>query len=344
MSEKNLATIQRIKTLESIEGADRIELAKLENLCWQVVVQKGIHNIGDSVVYIQIDTILPNGATWSQFLKNNEAPDEAIRLKTVKLRGTLSQGLILPLSAAFPDGCSYNVGNDVTEILDIKHYEKPVATNLSGQVKGNFPAFLRKTDEERIQNFPEVLNELYNFENEIVITLKMDGTSSTFFKHENEFGVCSRNLQLKESDENTYWKIAHEYDLINKLPDGICIQGELVGPGIQANKCGFDDVKLLVFNGWNINEQRYFNHDELQKLCDEIGVATVPVVYRGNFKSEWLSIDSLLTLADEQKYERTNKPAEGIVIRPVKEMNSTVLGGRLSFKVISNKFLLKNKE
>ena len=99
MSDKNLATIQKIKSLEPIIGADKIELAKFEDVCWQSVVKKDQFTVGETVVYIMIDTILPDGAAWAQFLKNKDgALSEPIRLKSVRLRNTLSQGIVLPLS------------------------------------------------------------------------------------------------------------------------------------------------------------------------------------------------------------------------------------------------------
>jgi len=295
----NLATIRKIKDLVPINGADRIELCTFEDIYWQSVVKKDQFKIGELIIFIEIDTILPKDAPWAQFLKNNTPINEPLRVKTCKLRGCLSQGIVLPLNV-LPNNDLVEIGYDVTNLLDVKHYEKPVPVSLAGKIKGNFPSFLRKTDEPRIQNFPNVINEIIG--RNVYITRKEDGSSLTAYFNNGNFGVCSRNLDLLELSDNAYWKIVNKFNLHEKfikLNRNIAIQGELVGAGINGNRLGLTDITLSVFNVWDIDTQSYLNYNDFISICNELELNTVPVLYVGEFKKEW-DFKFLLNYADNQ--------------------------------------------
>lgn len=351
---KNLATIQRITEFKKHPNADRLNLAKV--LGWQCVTASD-YEVGDLCVYIQIDTTVPR-AEWSDFLFKED--EERARLRSIKLRGEISQGLILPLDVLdlnkgmdgtmeadsfFHDGDEWVIkeGVDVTEVLGIEKYIKPVPTNLAGEVVGQFPtALAAKTDEERVQNIPEILNELKG--KAVYITCKMDGTSATYIKQDGKLRVCSRNLELKENDTNAYWILAKKYDLENKMEEGEVIQAELCGPGIQKNHSGETEKKLFAFNHGVVEGRQYDGYWGVKNFCDRTDVPMVPLV-------EWIetppgfqyTLEELLELADSVKYSNGSQ-AEGIVIRPIEEMKSDVLQDRLSFKVISNKYAVKHGE
>lgn len=341
MSEyRKLASIKRVRALEPIKGANRIELAKIDG--WQSVVQKGQFKLNDKVIFAEIDSVLPD-TSWSAFLKDKRSPNKPIRIKTCRLKGTLSQGVIFPTTIL--DGADgFEEGHDCTEALGITKYEVPIPANLNGDAKGNFPYNLfPKTDELRIQSYPDVLNELKDVN--VYITVKFDGTSFSCYRNGDTFGVCSRNMELLESDNNSYWKVARSLDLENKMkqiPFNLAIQGEMYGPGIQSNRMGVTEVKLAVFNIYNIDERRYLNFTEMVQLLNvhKLG-QLVDVAYIGKF--QFPDVDSVLKFADEQLYQN-KEPAEGIVIRPLNERHSEVLRSRLSIKAISNKFLEKYGE
>jgi len=330
----NLATIQIIKDIQPIPNADSIEVATV--LGWKVVVKKGEFKIGDKIIYCEIDSWIPNNI--APFLSKGQSPKEyngilGERLKTVKLRGQISQGLILPLSI-LPNK-EYKEGDDVTQELGILKWIKPVPINMRGLIKGDFPSFIPKTDEIRIQSKLELLKEIKG--KDIYVTQKIDGTSATYYIKDGNFGVCSRNLELKEGD-NIYWNIAKKYDIENKLRKlnkNIALQGEIAGPGIQKNPMKLFEVGIFFFNAFDIDSYKYYNYTQLNNLLMQLELQMVPLVsmYYA-LPIEW-SIDIMLKMA-EIKYD-SGAIGEGIVVR-------TMDNPLISFKVLNNKYLLKNDE
>ena len=179
---RKLATIRRINEIRQIEGADNIELAIVDG--WQVVVAKNVeHKVGDFIVYCEIDSFLPIKEEFeflrkSSYRKSSEA--EGFRLRTAKMRGQISQGLILPISVLGSE-ISLEEGMDVTELLGIIKYEPPIPAELSGKVKGMFPSFISKTDEIRAQNIPNEYKTYIESNDNFYITEKLDGSSATFY-------------------------------------------------------------------------------------------------------------------------------------------------------------------
>lgn len=351
------ATIERITSIKEIQGADKIVCARV--LGYDVVINKNEFKENDLVVFIKTDSLLPR-SDWSEFLFKHPE-DTRYRLRTIKLRKQISQGLVLPLLPTLPDDDAYIVGDDVTDILEIKKYEKPIPVQLRGTIKGKFPSFLRKTDEVRIQSAPELLEELKG--KPYYITQKMDGTSATFYNWKGVFGVCSRNLEMKNPYENpkerfkyfwdiikrffrmakqrskqnprtfnlnVYWKMAEKYKIQEWLPDGYAIQAEICGPSIQMNKMGLEENKMFIFNLWDINKQKYITPKFFQWSMD---VSLVPLLKIGDEFPE-TTVDVLLETAKGNYSNGT--PQEGVVIRAIDQS--------ISFKIVNNEFLLKYNE
>ena len=225
---RKLASIQTIRALTPIEGADAIETAAV--LGWQLVVKKGEFSVGDKAVYCEIVCLMPDKPEF-EFLK-----PRGMRVRTIRLRGQISQGICFPLSI-LPADAPTEEDTDVTELLGIIKHEPPIPACLSGIMKGNFPSFIPKTDETRVQVLQSVLNRYAG--EPCFVTEKLDGSSATYFINNDEFGVCSRNMQLEENAENSFWKIANTLEIESKLRTigkNIALQGELVGEGIQGNK------------------------------------------------------------------------------------------------------------
>lgn len=340
--ERKLATIRKISNIRPIIDADNIELAKIDG--WQVVIaKKDNFKVGDLCIYCEIDSVLPDIPVF-EFLRSKK-----FRIKTVKLRGELSQGIVFPISllSEFSYFGLIDEGTDVTDVLGIIKYEPPIPAELSGVIKGNFPALIPKTDEERCQNILGMLDKYKNQEIEFVATEKLDGTSVTYAIINNEFNVCSRNLNLEKDEKNTIWKFAIENDIENKLRKyigedsiSIAIQGELIGEGIQKNNYNIKGHKVYFFNVFDIDKQRYLDFVESKNLLDYLGLNMVPV-FLSKFYLQDITIEDLIKLADGNSQLNVNSKREGIVFKSKYSINYPY--GKVSFKVISNKYLLKNE-
>jgi RNA ligase (TIGR02306 family) len=339
---RKLATIQRIKEILPIEGADAIELAIVNG--WKVVVAKNVgHKEGDYVIYCEIDSFLPIKEEF-EFLRKSSYKkmadgSEGFRLRTIKLRGQVSQGLIIPINVLMNYKnfiIEFEEGSDVSEILGIIKYEPPMPAELSGVAKGLFPGFIPKTDEERIQNLSEVFESWKEAGHKFYVTEKLDGSSATFYYKDGEFGVCSRNLELLETEGNSFWKVARNLDLENKMKSlgyNVCFQGELIGEGIQGNPYKILGQTVKFFNVFNIDTHQYVGLTDFVNTIHGLGLDTVPKI-----ETEFIlpdTIEDLLSYADAKSYHNPNFDREGVVIRS--------LDRKISFKVISNKFLLNEK-
>lgn len=352
--ERKLASIQTIKSLEPIEGADKIERATI--LGWHLVVKKDEFKVGEKCVYMEVDSILPEKPEF-EFLR-----PRGFRIKTIRLRKQVSQGIAFPLSILPPkikhydpihgeggslpmipdyDEVEYDEGEDVTEILEVKKYEPYIPAQLAGQIKGSFPGFLIKTDETRIQSVPDVL-ERHRHE-QFQMTEKIDGSSMTVYLNKGEFGVCSRNLDIKEDENNSFWKIARKLFLekqLKTLPYNAAFQGELLGPGVQKNKYGLEELDFYIFNIFNIDTNEYVNFASAHVLLDAMNLKTVPYINGIELNH---SVDDLIELSEGSSLINPKIHREGLVFRPQIEARDKDLG-RLSFKVINPKFLLKYDE
>ena len=338
--ERKLASIRKISDLSPIEGADKIELATIDG--WKVVVAKDVnHKVGDLIVYCEVDSFLPIREEF-EFLRKSSYKkmadgNEGFRLKTIKLRGQISQGLIVPLDVLLKHGVSSDdvfEGLDVTGTLGIIKYEPPVPAQLAGQVKGMFPSFLKKTDEERIQNLTKEF-PIYKLA-KFYVTEKLDGSSVTYYVKDGVFGVCSRNLDLLEDENNTMWKFAITTGLREKmigLGKNIAVQGEIIGEGIQGNPYQRIGQTVRIFNGFDIDKYDYLSLDSLLELTKVLELKTVPILDLEFTLPE--TIDELLLMAEGKSILNIKTEREGLVIRSHDR--------KISFKAISNKFLLNEK-
>lgn len=338
---RKLATIREVKEILPIDGADSIELAIIDG--WQCVVKKGEFKKFDCGVYFEIDSLLPCEPVFS-FLeskgrKKNADGTEGYRLKTIKLKGQLSQGLLMPIDLFFTQH-NLSLGDDVTDILHVTLYEPPVSPQLQGISKGSFPSFIPKTDEERIQNLD--IKDLYG---DYFVTEKIDGTSATYYLDDNDcLNVCSRNLNLKQSDSNLYWKVAIWLDIENKLKNfnkdfhsRYAIQGEIVGEGIQGNPYKIKGQQFYIFNIFDILKVKYVIPLLASGMCNNcLYIPHVPIINECFTIQPDTTIDDLLLFSDGKSQLNKYTQREGVVFK----RDVSGLYGKQSFKVISNKYLL----
>lgn len=343
MSERKLATIRRISKIQPIEGADAIELAIVDG--WQSVVKKGEYKEGDKIIFCEIDSWVPHGI--APFLSKGKEPREfngvkGERLGTMKLRGVLSQGLILPTSLRDVNhglviGALFDVGDDVTEHIGIQKWERPIPANLAGLVKGNFPSFVPKTDQERVQNLVKEIETMSSWDVHFEVTEKLDGSSMTVFLHQGEFGVCSRNLQLQieGNENNAFVKTAIRLGIEDKLrstseADGLALQGELVGEGVQGNPYKLKGLHFYVYNVFDIEAGKYVSPMIAKNWVEVLGLNYVPVLE--NFSTIGKDVESILNIAEGKSILNPSVEREGLVFKRV--------DGTFSFKAISNRWLL----
>lgn len=346
---RHLASVRTVSKIQPIPGADAIEHLAVDG--WWVVAKKGEFAVGDLAVYFEIDSWIPHDL--APFLSGGKAPKDfegipGARLRTVKLRGALSQGLLLPVSI-LPEELRV-AGTDVTEHLGVQKWEPEVSLSLrgcapKGSSAGSFPYGIPKTDLERVQNISHL-----PFGETFEVTLKLDGSSCTLLHDlDGKVRVFSRNIELdRESPHNSgnaFVAISNQLEsAVQGLPLGWAIRGELMGPGIQGNREGFSHLKFFAFDIWDASGSDvpgYLPPGVTSDWCDKLGFEQTPLIDAGFvFNSEEHTRESLLQWAET--FRSINHPiAEGIVFKHV-------LGDRAEmplkrFKVISNLFLLKEK-
>lgn len=362
MSERALAHIEKIEWMAPIEGKDRIVLAGV--LGWQVIVQKSDFNVGDKVVFCEIDSVFPEKPEY-EFLRSKK-----FRIKTMKMSGVVSQGICFPLTS-LPEG-DYEVGQDVTELMGITQYEPTMDKEeieekdyqpkkrypkilmkfkwfrdlvLPKKQARGFPSFISKTDETRIQNCPFYLD----LDTEYIATEKIDGQSGSFTlqkikgkhwwnKTTYDFAVCSRNLRKWNKDNSSFWSVAEKYNIEQILHEligdneWVAIQGECCGTGIQGNKYHIDGYELYVFNV--IYPSGRLGSVEAKELMESKGLKFVPILDTA-VKLKGMTVNEVLDYATGTS-KLYNTLREGIVFRTA--------DGKQSFKAVSPKFLMKFDE
>lgn len=342
MEKRKLASVQYVHHVMPIEGADKIECVHI--LGWQCVANKGQFQVGDLCVYFEVDAFLPLNENY-EFLrtssyKKSELMGEGFRLKTMKFRGQISQGLVQPLSI-LPDG-DYKPGDDVTDLLEVRKWEIEEKMTSGGTVIGEFPYGITKTDELRVQSYPELIKE-FKKASAYYISTKMDGTSVTMYWKDGKFGVCGRNYEYEDNDKCAMWRYAHEHFIEERLSEchitDVAIQGEFCGAGIQKNRLKLIKPEWYVFTVIDLKTRRRYSLSDMQDLCKKIGLVMVPIEELGE-EFPYGSIEELLERAKGKYDSGMNK--EGIVIRPIEPVYSKIIEGPLSMKVLNNEYLLKD--
>lgn len=342
---RKLATVRMIDDIRPIPDADAIECAVVGG--WTVVVKKGEYKPGDLAVYCEIDAWVPNAVAPFLTKPGQEVKEyegvKGERLRTVRLRGQLSQGLLLSLESVgitilHPE---YEVGIDVSDILGIVKYEPPIPAQLAGEVKGAFPGFVPKTDQERIQNLAGEL-DVWREEGDFwEVTEKLDGSSMTVYVRGGKIGVCSRNLELKRNTDNSLWKAVANQGIEEMLIGysafdsefSVALQGELIGEGIQGNPYKIRGQRFYIFDVYDIAAGAYYTPKQRMKFIAETGLAHVPVMDSGGLLQD-IDMEGILNGAEGKSDLNMQTEREGIVFKR--------WDGKASFKAISNRFLIKN--
>lgn len=351
--ERALATVEEITELRPIEGADSIEIARIRG--WDVVVRIGDFEVGDLVVYFEIDSFLPLDDARFTFLaprgaRKNQEGVEGHVLKTAKLRGVYSQGLVLPYFdfeeeiREVGEGIA-TLGMDITPAIEgLEKWDPPIPAELSGSAKGAFPSVFHKTDEERIQNLAWVFDPKNSLDGEWLATEKIDGSSMTVYIRDGEPGVAGRNWDFEDTKYHSMWNLARELDLHQKIRDWypaqdaleeaeVALQGEIFGPGIQGNPLQVKEVQFRLFT-------IQYDREELPRAlwpqwALDMAVPIHDLPYPKSQEEALAQVENLKSLINPQR------AVEGIVWR---NSNHTRFpnGARASWKAISQRYLLKH--
>ncbi len=345
---RKLASIQRIWKIEPIEGADRIELAHV--LGWQCIVNKGQFRPMDIGIYFEIDSFLPVRPEFeflrSSSYKKTDIMGEGFRLRTMRFRGQISQGLLLPISR-FPEiPADAAVGDHVAELLGVRKWEIEERATTGGTVIGNLPYDIPHTDETRVQEAPELIQAFAGLE--YYISTKMDGSSHSLGIDENGFHVTGHNYEYKDDGSSSFYEFIKARGYQEKMQEcvrkmglrSLTIQGEFCAPGIQQNRLRLKKPEWYVFTVREDGKRLGLNC--MLSICEALNMTPVPIEEVDmDLPSRYPTVESLLARADGD-YPNGGKK-EGIVVRPTEPVFCPLISASLSMKIVSNKYLLKNE-
>lgn len=393
---RKLASIKRIKSIEPIKDKDLICLVSFYDAGWRVIARKNEVEQDGLVVYIECDAVLPVKPEF-EFLRKNcyKSSVDGFKISVMKMCGIFSEGIVFPLSI-LPQDRTYKEGDDVSTILEIKEYEDLLETSPETinelKNKGSwykrllftiFPKLARKlwydsglkafpskytykTDETRIQMFPQILNDYKNLD--VYITEKMDGSSATYIYDGESFYICSRNYTVsklpidkairkynskKEIPCGRYFeRIACKHNIPEKMKKYydehkfiIVIKGEICGPccSFKRNMYKLKDNMFYLFDAYNTDTSSYFDLELLKDLAKEFDIPTVPIIEERT-KLNYISIDEIMNAAKGKSVLYPFVDREGLVIRscnPREKGVQFMANNRFSFKVLNDDFLLK---
>lgn len=358
---RKLATIDVVEDVRKHPDADTLDIIIVRG--WQIISKSGNFKIGDKAVVFEIDSVFEKDSVIGLSLPADKATrvhteekgyvDEAFRIKTIRLRGQISQGYALPIT--YFEGAGVNLdAEDLTAELNVLKYDKPEVFTGSGyaDAAGSFPTdYVKKTDQERAQNLKRTIFDHYKNDTAFQVTYKLDGSSETIARlrigEEDKDYICSRNLALKldnEEDTSQFLKVGKP--ILAKMVEmemvGLALQGELVSPTIQKNFEGVAKPEFYLFNVFSQFGYEYLAPAQAKELADRLGINHVPILHHETtleeLFGEGLTENELLAkLLDyaEGPSGLNGKYREGLVYKS--------LDGKFSFKTISNSYLLKEK-
>lgn len=321
-------------------NADRLDLCKVKG--WQCVAQKGQYATGDLAVYIPIDSVLPPELVAKLGIEKFYSK----RIKTLKLRGYISQGMLAPISfltdampqcgggpLTFPPS---NEGADVTDLLGIAKYEEPIPMEMAGKLLPDEPGMLRYTDIENIKNHPDIFGP----DDLVVAREKIHGSNFRAAKLGGKLFVGSHRRNLARDEGNLYWRAAAMLELDAKLGEGEQVFAEVYGSGVQDLSYGHASGKIAVAVFDLLQGGRFLSENDLKRACSERFWPMAPLVYEGKFC--YLKMPGA-SLVAEPKEQGAPLIIEGVVIRPAAEEWSERLQGRKILKSISDEYLLRKE-
>lgn len=364
-------TIEVIASVKKHHNADKLDICTLDSMSYQFVTQTGQYKPGDKVIYFPIDSVISESLAEDMgisHLVSHKSNIDGVRIRTVKLRGEISQGMVVSPSVldATKDKTCWEEGDDVTDLLGVTKYE-PHATLVKGAKLFPLPNGVGYYDLENAERYPSAVDML--MDEVCYISEKVEGShfaASICFNGPNagEVSICSRRHALKPDEDSaaghTWLNTAERFgldeilkDLFYSLrgkkfqdgtePEVFTIRGEIAGPGIQGNYYGFQDHRIFVFE-FEVNDMPVDAHDFIvaaNRLSGDTSLDVVPHLSSDKTLREWLD-GKTIAEASNGKSLLADKLREGIVIKPIKEMEHEDIG-RLVIKQRSPEYLSKSK-
>lgn len=359
-------TIERLD-VHPHPNADRLELAQVG--LYRAVVPKGVYRTGDYALYIPEQAVLPEVLVKDLGLTGKLAGKAENRVKAVRLRGELSQGVVCRPDVCWPTGARLDWHDpalavsiveslDFAEQLGIEKWVPEIPAHMAGEVEAA-PELIRWIEIEDLKRYPDVFTPGEH----VVATEKIHGTAClvTYDAAADRLWVSSKghgskNLALVESETNLYWRAVRAHDLIAGLRDfasdehaaRVAVFGEVYGAGVQdlhygANAgrddtLGFRAFDLVIEDGDHGIQpgRRWVHAADFHNVCDLYDIPAVPVLYNGPF-----DLDALTAAATGPSTVGGGHIREGVVIRPYLEKRSDVLGGRTIAKLVSPAYLTR---
>lgn len=314
-------------------NADKLDLCKIRG--WQCVAQREKYKTGDLALYIPIDSVLPE----TLVLKLGIEKMYRKRIRSIKLRGMLSQGMLAPLDilppGTYPGPRGFErrptPGDDVTSLLGITKYEEPIPVHMSGVMLPQEPYFFKYTDIENYKNYPNV----FALGEQVVVTEKLHGSSGRAAKIDGKLYVGSHNCNLKESETNLYWRSAKLLHLEDRLQEGEQVFWEVYGKGVQDLTYGESGINVAVFDF--MKKGQYVDYLDFAQITTDRGWLTVPKLFAGEWNPETPSY------AQGNSAHCPSQIKEGVVVKPLKERHSDLLQGRCITKIIGDQYYLRKE-
>lgn len=360
-------TVEVVGDVRPAENADRLDLIRLDGKDYDFIAQKGLYAPGDIVVYFPVDSLVPmwivNALGLDGKLAHGDIPNDGSerlrnRVKTVKLRGNLSQGIVASPAVLVEANPKLSPGDfgqtDVTELLGVVKFEPPVVSQKHGNLVG-LPDMVSTYDIEGAQNYPQVVDLLMNVP--VCVSEKVEGSHWwASLTADGEFTVGQRNYAIVPVDdgEHDWHKVARLYNvretlrlIFNELSvmpgkqplQRVTLRAEIIGPGIQGNYYNTPDHRLYFFeielNGRPVDASLFLH------LCYKYAIPTPPVLAENVSLRSWLNGETVKNASNGYSHINPELLREGIVIKPMQERQHETLG-RLFLKQRSPTYLAES--
>ncbi|HEU4407813.1 MAG TPA: RNA ligase (ATP) [Polyangiaceae bacterium] len=327
-------TVEQLREVWPHPNADRLELGRLGSMSYQFVLAKGAYKAGDRVVYFPIDSVLPAPLVERLGLSGKLAGASKDRVKTVRLRGEISQGVVASLDVLPPGGAEPALGEDVTARLGVTKYEPPPVTTEGGELVP-LPPLVSVYDIEGCERFQALL-ESYLLDAPVAITEKLEGSHfAASVGASGEVSVCQRRFRIRPVDgvEHTWHALARASGVLAALPaiarelggpSTVTLRGEIIGPGVQGNHYRLPARRLVAFeieaDGAAVDAPTFF------ALCERFGLEHAPALARGATLREWLGGRTIAAASDGPSALNPAVAREGVVVRPWREVRDPSFG------------------